>query len=196
MGLKILLIKLNFHSYWLLWISVLNAPGARRRRRIYRSRAVYPSPWVVFVQLRQMFILLQRAQNRRGCLKQRQPPFIFPHCQQTFNLTSHLRRRCGVSWVHTAQPIAQRGQMFSQIGLKLSILVKTYPHLFKHFQSCTNLFIFEITDYRYPVRKSPSLHGRKSNPDPKFLGMVEAYFVCHIGPKFKISLIYAFIGCP
>ena len=52
------------------------------------------------------------------------------------------------------------------------------------------------TDYRRPVRKLPPLHGRKSNPNPKFLGMAEAYFVCHIGPKFQISLIYAFIGCP
>ena len=24
----------------------------------------------------------------------------------------------------------------------------------------------------------------------------KANFVCHIGPKFKVSLIYAFIGCP
>ena len=31
---------------------------------------------------------------------------------------------------------------------------------------------------------------------PKFLGMAAAYFVCHIGPIFQISLIYAFIGCP
>ena len=50
------------------------------------------------------------------------------------------------------------------------------------------------TDYGQPVRKSPSLHGRKSNP--KFLGTAEAYFVSHIGPKFQISLIYAFISCP
>jgi hypothetical protein len=35
------------------------------------------------------------------------------------------------------------------------------------------------------VRKSPSLHGRKSNPNPKFLGTAEAYFVCHIGPNFS-----------
>ena len=48
-------------------------------------------------------------------------------------------------------------------------------------------------DYGRPVRKSPSLHGRKSNPNPKFLCMAEAYFVCHIGPKFQISLIYVFI---
>ena len=52
------------------------------------------------------------------------------------------------------------------------------------------------TDYGRPVRKSPSLHGQKSNPNPKFLGTAEAYFACHIGPKFHISLIYAFIGCP
>ena len=31
----------------------------------------------------------------------------------------------------------------------------------------------------------------KSNPNPKFIGTAEAYFVCHIGPKFQISLIYA-----
>ena len=53
-----------------------------------------------------------------------------------------------------------------------------------------------ITDYGRPVRKSPSLHGQKSNPNPKFIGTAEAYFVCHIGPKFQVSLIYAFIGCP
>ena len=52
------------------------------------------------------------------------------------------------------------------------------------------------TDYGRPVRKSPSLHGRKSNLNPKFVGTTEAYFVSHIGPKFQISLIYAFIGCP
>jgi hypothetical protein len=46
------------------------------------------------------------------------------------------------------------------------------------------------------VRKSPSLHGRKSTPTPKFLGTAKAYFVCHISPNFQISLIYAFIGCP
>ena len=52
-----------------------------------------------------------------------------------------------------------------------------------------------FTDYRRLVRKSPSLHGRKSTPNPKFLGTAEGYFVCHIGPNFHISLIYAFIGC-
>ena len=53
-----------------------------------------------------------------------------------------------------------------------------------------------LTDYGHPVRKSPSLHGRKSTPTPKFLGMAEAYFVYHMGPNFRIFLIYAFIGCP
>ena len=47
---------------------------------------------------------------------------------------------------------------------------------------------------RLPVRKSPSLHGRKSTPTPKFLVTAEAYFVCHC-PNFQISLIYVFIGC-
>ena len=36
----------------------------------------------------------------------------------------------------------------------------------------------------------------ESNPNPKFLGTPEADFVCHIGPIFQISLVYAFIGCP
>ena len=52
------------------------------------------------------------------------------------------------------------------------------------------------TDYGRPERKWPSLHGQKFNPNPKFLGTAEAYFVCHIGSIFQISLIYAFIGCP
>ena len=54
----------------------------------------------------------------------------------------------------------------------------------------------KLTDYGRLVKKSPSLNGRKSTPTPKFLGTAEAYFVCHIGPNFQISLIYAFIGCP
>ena len=51
------------------------------------------------------------------------------------------------------------------------------------------------TDYRHPERKESSLHSQKFNPNPKFLGTDEAYFVCHISPIFQISLIYAFIGC-
>ena len=38
--------------------------------------------------------------------------------------------------------------------------------------------------------------GLKSTPTPKFLDMVKAYFLYHIGPNFQISLIYASIGCP
>ena len=51
-------------------------------------------------------------------------------------------------------------------------------------------------DYGRLKRKSPSLHGPKSNPNSKFIGMAEAYFVFHISPKFQVSLIYTFIGCP
>jgi hypothetical protein len=54
----------------------------------------------------------------------------------------------------------------------------------------------DTMDYRHPERKKPSLHGRNLNPNPKFLGMAAAYFDCHIGPIFQISLIYALIGCP
>ena len=56
--------------------------------------------------------------------------------------------------------------------------------------------IIFVTVCERPVRKSPSLHGQKSTPTPKFLGTAEAYFVCHIGQNFQISLNYAFIGCP
>ena len=62
-------------------------------------------------------------------------------------------------------------------------------HIFSH-----DLLI--TTDYGRPEREKPSPHGRKFNPNPKFLGTAEAYFVCHIGSIFQISLIYAFIGCP
>ena len=51
------------------------------------------------------------------------------------------------------------------------------------------------TDYGRPVRKSPSLHGQKSTPTPKFLSTAKAYFVYHIGSNFQVSSIYAFIGC-
>ena len=51
----------------------------------------------------------------------------------------------------------------------------------------------KTTNYGYPVRKSPSLHGQKSTHTPKFMGTAEAYFVSHIGPNIQISLIYAFI---
>ena len=56
------------------------------------------------------------------------------------------------------------------------------------------VFMDKPTDYERPVRKSPSLHGRKSTP--KFLGTAKAYFVCHIGQNFQIFSIYAFVGCP
>ena len=46
---------------------------------------------------------------------------------------------------------------------------------------------------RRPRRKEPSLHCRNLIPNFKFLGTAEAYFVCHIGPSFQISLIFAFI---
>ena len=53
-----------------------------------------------------------------------------------------------------------------------------------------------FTDYERPEWKLSSLYGPKFNPNPKFLGTAEAYFVCHIGPIFQIALIYDFTGCP
>ena len=58
-------------------------------------------------------------------------------------------------------------------------------------QDTALFYTSQYTDYGRLVRKSPSLHGRKSNPDPKFIVMTEAYFVCHIDPNFQISSIYA-----
>ena len=41
------------------------------------------------------------------------------------------------------------------------------------------------TDYERPERKWPSLHCRKLNPNPKFLGMAEAYFCLPHRPNFS-----------
>ena len=62
--------------------------------------------------------------------------------------------------------------------------------------TCFPYYILMHTDYGRPERKQPKLHSRKFNPNPKLLGMAAAYFVCHTGHIFQISLIYAFIGCP
>ena len=56
--------------------------------------------------------------------------------------------------------------------------------------------LITLSDYGPPERKQPSLHGRKFNPNPKFISTAEGYFFCHIGPIFQISLISASIGCP
>ena len=58
------------------------------------------------------------------------------------------------------------------------------------------LLMGDGTDNGHPERKKLSLHGRKFNHNPKFLGMAAAYFISHIGPNFQISLIYTFIECP
>ena len=74
---------------------------------------------------------------------------------------------------------------------------KHWPYTVAHTIGCVcNKMLNHGTNYGHPERKQPSLHGRKFNPNPKFLGTAKAYLVCHIGPIFQISLIYAFIGCP
>ena len=45
-------------------------------------------------------------------------------------------------------------------------------------------YLIKSTDYGRPVWKWPSLHGRKSNRNPKYIDTAKAYFVCHIGTNF------------
>ena len=77
------------------------------------------------------------------------------------------------------------------LGSQYQGRIKSLPFRTKF---CCRLILGNVTDYGRPVRKSPSLHGRKSTH--KFLGTAEAHFVCNIGPNFQISLIHASIGCP
>ena len=49
-----------------------------------------------------------------------------------------------------------------------------------------SLPILPTPDYGRPETKKPALHGRTFTPTPKFLGTANAYFVCHIYPKFQI----------
>ena len=113
-------------------------------------------------------------------------------------LRQNLRFFCqGYVGVCEAKIQAQRVAFIISIR---GISMHRRPTYIKH-QGVSNrvfprFFINISTDYGHLVRKLPSLHGRKSTPNPKFLGTAKAYFVCHIGPNFQISLIYAFIGCP
>ena len=82
---------------------------------------------------------------------------------------------------------------FKYLIVRIQLLLSSTQLMLPKF--CPNEMCWN-TDYGRPERKQCSLLGRKFNPNPKFLGMAKAYFVCHIGPIFQISLIYAFIGCP
>ena len=120
-------------------------------------------------------------------------------------------------WLHTSKshtdtgvPECQKswlGQAYTMdiICPPAPLLGKGFSNLLKELVGISSLvpirstgpdpYMGETTDYGRPVRKSPSLHGRKSTPTPSFLGMAEALFVCHIGPNFQIFLNYAVIGC-
>ena len=65
-------------------------------------------------------------------------------------------------------------------------------HIFFYWTKTHSCYCSRTTD----TQTGNSLYSRKFNPNPKFLGTAKAYFVCHSGPKFQITLIYAFIGCP
>jgi hypothetical protein len=79
--------------------------------------------------------------------------------------------------------------------LTLNFEITHIAHFSFFYEKVVIFFMIGPTDYGCPVRKWPSLQSQKSNPNPKFIGMAEAYFVCHIGIEFQISFIYAFIGC-
>ena len=48
----------------------------------------------------------------------------------------------------------------------------------QYFSQQKAMEVMLTTDYRRPEKKLTSLHGRKFNPNPKYLGMAAAYFVC------------------
>ena len=53
-----------------------------------------------------------------------------------------------------------------------------------------------VDGLRTPREEIASTAWPKMQSQSQILGTAEAYFVCHIGPIFQTSLIYAFIGCP
>ena len=74
-------------------------------------------------------------------------------------------------------------QIFSTKSWKR--LAKTCGEPFMNWQKLLfmNVYIRILTKYGRLVRKSSSLHGRKSNPNPKFIGTAEAYFCLPHRPK-------------
>ena len=58
------------------------------------------------------------------------------------------------------------------------------------------VFIVFTNQLQMPGEEIAFTEWPKIYSTPKFLGTAKAYFVCHIGPNFQISLIDACIGCP
>ena len=125
------------------------------------------------------------------------------------NILNHLCLKCMVdrNWFKDYHPCHQRGRTISVVVCRKRCngqIVRMYiyqDHRNREGWGVDHLptpptYHHTTTDYRCPERKWPSLHGRKFNPNPKLLGTAAAYFVCHNGPIFQISLIFAFIGCP
>ena len=70
-------------------------------------------------------------------------------------------------------------------------------HLFALLHDLSNVSFYNLSHAFTHGLRTPreEMHGRKLNPNPKFLGTAEAYLECHVGPIFQVSLINAFIGC-
>jgi hypothetical protein len=77
-------------------------------------------------------------------------------------------------WPHRARP-----QKISRLFPRLTIA------------RMTKFFLFFLSFFR-----EGNARTYLQLPLRQFLGTAKAYFVCHIGPIFQISLIFAFIGCP
>ena len=73
--------------------------------------------------------------------------------------------------------------------------LETYfaPFIFLDFRIVCNALFHKL---RTPGEEIAVIARTKIHSHSQILGMAEAYFVCHIGQNFQISLIYAFIGCP
>ena len=110
----------------------------------------------------------------------------------------HLLANIELSMVHGTPHIFFRNKTFLFVKIEIQHPFDLeFRETLQNFSSFRQIFRrrFSMGNKSCP-NELPSLHGKKSFPTPKFLGMAEACFVCHIGPNFQISLIYAFIGCP
>ena len=114
------------------------------------------------------------------------------HCVASFLCTLYHEQ---ISKHFLPEPEVLKTRPINVSAIRKNQIVSDEIDTFNFVQIVSNFRMAYCTDYGRPVRISSSLHGRKSTSTPKFLGTAEACFVCQIGQNYKISLIYAFIGC-
>ena len=80
--------------------------------------------------------------------------------------------------------------VFGQITkIKTSFIVFNQRNVHKRVQ-----LLFWPYTQTMDARRGNCLQWTAENPPPKFLGTAEAYFVCHVGPNFQISLTYHWVS--